>query len=171
MPGETSSAVEQFKLLPLARRLSGPERRIKFQKFPSQQLALVDSGTPYDIDKMCEKVRLNVPCELSGQRGRRGARCRSHGELGDDGVTESRVEGFVVAKGGYCNARMVRWQDTRVIRRQGKGERGRGRGGGEGPRFNRATQKNFELRGGFNHFWGSYWWRTAPLTSRVDRDL
>ena len=42
-------------------------------------------------------------------------------------MTESRVEGFVVAKGGYCNARMVRWQDTRVIRRQGKGERGRGR--------------------------------------------
>ena len=118
MLGETSSAVEQFKLLPLSRRLSGPEPRIAFQKFPSQQLALADSGTPYDIDKMCEKVRPNVPCESSGQRGRREGRCRSHGELGDDGVTESRVEGFVVAKGCYCNARVLRWQDMRVIGRQ-----------------------------------------------------
>ena len=66
-----------------------------------------------------------VSCQ--GKGGRRGRRCSSHGELGDEGVTESRVEGFVVAKGGSCNARVVRLQDIRVIGRQGTGKRGRRR--------------------------------------------
>ena len=40
-------------------------------------------------------------------------------------MTEGRVEGFVVAKGGYCNVRVVRLQDMKVIERRGKEERGR----------------------------------------------